>query len=1260
MQTFNQKKIVLAVGASLLAMAGTAQAAVSVAERAVKPVLVTAVTAGTGAAGAHKLYNGEGYTGTLTVRLNFTAGASALTYTGSNLLDTPLVTAGDDGFRVNGAVYQASFTSTGSAAATSATDDVSVYAGTGASAIPLGVTNLGFTTNVAGGTGATTAATAAITLDANTTAASGAFRMNAAGALEWISNVANVLTGTWLPVSIQVNQATGAKAIQAHDRFAPESDMATAHNYGAAVGLSGATLQLTHIGLGATIASAAAESIFSAVLPAPIVATKTPATNVGLVDGVTINTLTPLVGFAASTVAASASTTGGNACLTAITEATTTTTVVPTASTNFTALAGTNFYTIAGATTSASLYSVTLSAPTTAFSGTYTASCFNTGVTQLPVKLEFNAGAVAASFPTYSLVFNATTGSAATAAALGITAATVLADGAAPVVTKAEYTNAASPATTAGVTLTFSEPMAFLSASFAATAGAAPSSNSNLREIAENVKFGGDSLAALNLNAGGNLQGGTVAAPNTGVALNVENGSGLGKLTLNGVQQTDAVKALTVTTGIALMEQSDPDYSATVPKLDNVFTNFAAATTAVSGVNLGGGLKSNNNVVEAATQMGTSLTPSATVSAALFTAGTAVAVPVTATPTKIGTVVVTHGQTMNVPTAAALEGYIVVTVTGVNAANAPAQFQFIPTAAQLTAITSTSFTITLPTQLVYANVHAVSGVNVQYTAAGATKQVFMSAPAAPAVAAALAAGNIDARIPLSATALTAAFTTMDLKGTITDAAVGDAVVAYLAKWVETPSAKTRAVSVGNGKVSNNATDRVAMDLALEFGAGAQATLATLIKTERDKVAPAAAPIAGQVVAPKAAVPGVSGAVAQVAPKPILVYVQLARSNDAVQSGTATGNTNSVGKQQSLLASAILSTSSTDAAFATADPIYQVSVDPISGAISGRLTGQLAITETLTDTGLKERGLHYLDANGDVAANQAAGVWSIGVVGTGGAFQTMIGANTGGGGANFTNKLAGAFVVLHHKSSAAGNTLTELTSVDPGASNFLPFSADLTRAGTRVTIPAFTLANVRKVTLSNSTTSWQLVGLGNPSRAAAPAGNISPASLPRMFENTVSNKGFWTDHAANVYPAANSDVAMALSGNRIGVATEVSSDGNTMSIINNSVTVPPSANLVNNSWAIALLNPGTAADNLYVLQKTAAATTLGAGWSLVTVPGTPGAAVTSLGAGVEAIIRVGAQAASQFTWMKTADGATLPASLKAGEAVFVYSKTGGAL
>lgn len=1232
MQTFQQKKIVLAVGASILAMAGTAQA-VTVVERAAKPALITAVAGGAGSAGAHKLYNGSGYTGALTVQLSFTAGGSTLTsYTGG--INTPLITAGLDGFKVNGVAYTASYANAG-AAATVATDDISIYVGSGATTTPLSVTNLGFTVNQAGMTGATTAATAAITLDANTTTTSGAFRLNAAGALEWISNVANALTGTWLPVQLQINRATGGggnNAIVVVDRHSPVlySPLVPAYNDGIAIGLDGLTTGLTTVGATATIA-ASVQSIFSAVLPTPVIATKTPATNAGLVDGVAINTFTPLVGFTGTTVVAS---TVNGACST-VTNDTPVATAVVAENTSFTALAGTNFYTVPGATTSASLYTVTLSAPTTAFTGTYSATCFNTGVTTIPMKLEFAGGGSTATNPKYSVVFDTATGAQATAANLTAAYATLtgLVDGAPPVLTKAEYTNDASPATTTVVTLTFSEYMTMLSA-----AGLTGNS-SDLREVAENVKFGGDSLAALNLNAGGDL------------ALTIiTNASGKGSFDISGVQQTDAVKAVTVSSGIALKELNDTSYSATVPALDNV-SGFSLGPTGTL-MQLAGGLGSSTGVVEGATQISTIALPSATVTAAAFSGETAVAVPIPATPTKIGTVVVTHGQAMNVPTAASLEGYIIVTVTGVTSTNDPAQFQFIPTAAQLTAISSTGFTITLPTSLVYANVNAVTGVNVEYTAAGAAKQLFMTAPAAPAVAAAVAAGAVNARIPLSATALTSAFTTMDLKGTITDATVGDAVVVYLAKWIDTPSAKTRTVTVGNGKVSNSPTDRVAMDIALQFGAGAQATLATLIATERDKVAPAAAPTAGQVVAPKPAVPGVSGAVDRVAPKPVLVYVQLNRSNDAVTSGdgAAGGAT-----QQSLLAHAKLSTSSTDAGFNAFDPIYQVSVDPISGAISGRLTGQLAITESLADTALKQRGLHYLDSNGDVAANQAAGVFSIGVVGTGGAFQAMIGANTGGGGANFTNKLAGAFVVLHHKSSAAGNALTELTSVDSGASNYLPFSADLSRAGTRVTIDPFTLANIRKVTLTNLA-SWQLVGLGNPSRMAAAAGNIKPETFPRMFEDTVGNNGFWTDHTAGTFNA-NTDVAMALAGNRIGVATELS-DGNTLNVIN---AVGATANLVNNSWAMALSNAGPQAGSLYVLQKTAAATTLARGWSLVTVPGTPGGtAVTSLGAGVEAIIRVGAQAASQFTWMKTADGATLPASLKPGEAVFVYSKTGGAL
>jgi hypothetical protein len=74
--------------------------------------------------------------------------------------------------------------------------------------------------------------------------------------------------------------------------------------------------------------------------------------------------------------------------------------------------------------------------------------------------------------------------------------------------------------------------------------------------------------------------------------------------------------------------------------------------------------------------------------------------------------------------------------------------------------------------------------------------------------------------------------------------------------------------------------------------------------------------------------------------------------------------------------------------------------------------------------------------------------------------------------------------------------------------------------------------------------------------------------------------------------------------------------------------------------------------------------LDAGWSLVTVPGTVGAAVTSLGTVVDAVIKVGAQVGAtagagtgQFTWLAT-DGA-MP-SLTAGEAVIVHAKAAGSL
>lgn len=1264
MQTFKQKKIVLAVGASLLAMAGSTQAAVSVAERAVKPALITtALTGGTSADNAQKFYNGTGYQGKLTVQLSFTTGVSALTHA-AGAFDTPMITAGADGFIVNGAQYNTTFNHTGAAYTTAGTqDDVSIFVGSGSTAAALSVAGIGFTTNAFGATvaflggGAVgTTATASVLLDSANAAGTGAFRLNTAGVLEWIANGATA----WLPVTIQVNKAaTAANAMQAMDRASPPATadstaVAADLNWsnasisgqltGANIGLSGATLQLSSAGAYATIATGVAQGIYSAIMPTPIYATKTPAVNAGLIDGVNINMLTPLTSLAATGISATTASLTNGATVCAANSTTPVTVTTGTATTSFSG--------VANATTSASTYGVTFSASATALTGdaAYKTACFNTGVKtgKLPISLDFITQSIQPSNPTYTLVFNKDTGSAATAANLAFNGtATALTDAAQPVVTKAEYTNYGTAAAgLTAITLTFSEPMALLT-----DTATAYSQNSNLREIAENIKYGGDSLAALNLNAGGNLTGGTTAGTSTALTVGTVANSGQSTLMINGVLRTDAVKALTVSSGIALKEPSDPNYSATVPTLDDDW-----ASTGPNGVLLAGGLKSSSGAIEGATQMSTIALPSATATAAAFTAETARAVPMAAPNTnKIGTIIVTHGQTMNVPTAAALANYLIVTITGIDTAKNPVQFQFIPTAAQLTSITSTGFTINLPTSLVYANINATTGANVQYTAAGATAQVLMTAPAAPTVAAPVAAGNIDAVIPFSATPLATAFTTMDLKGSVTDAAVGDAVYAYLAKWTDAPGT-SRTVTIGNGKVSNNlAIDRVAMDIALGFGAGAQTTLASLVKAELDAVA-AAAP----------AVPGVAPAAAAVPAKQVPVYVQLARSNDAVQSGTATGNTNSTAKQQSLLAKAVLSTTPTDAGFTTADPIYAVNLDPVTGNISGRLTGNVKITvdnTAVTGTG-KERGFHYLNASGapattlNASAPATDAVFSAGVVGTGGAFEFMTGANVGGGGANF-NKLAGAFVILQHVSSTDG-TITELTSADSGAANFVPFIPDLSRPGTRTTLPTLTLANVRKVTLNNSA-SWQLVGLGNPARAAGAAGIITPASFPRMFESSVTSAGtatgslgFWTDHSdVTTYTDTNTDIAMAMAGNgRVGVATELSS-GATVSNITNATGA---STFVPGSAAIAFANSNPQAGSIYVTQGTApaAGVKLPIGWSLVTLPGTPGTAVTTLGAGVKALIRVGAQAGtSQATWLL---GETVPTGMVAGEAVFVYSST----
>ncbi len=270
----------------------------------------------------------------------------------------------------------------------------------------------------------------------------------------------------------------------------------------------------------------------------------------------------------------------------------------------------------------------------------------------------------------------------------------------------------------------------------------------------------------------------------------------------------------------------------------------------------------------------------------------------------------------------------------------------------------------------------------------------------------------------------------------------------------------------------------------------------------------------------------------------------------------------------------------------------------------------------------------------------------------------------------------------HRDATGKYTL--LTSADPAAANYVPFSPDIFNKVTGtggVAMRAETKLSVTdvKALAIPASANWALYGLGKPAMATKPAVTVTAdKAFPRKFVGLNTSSGlpvsFWTNDGAG---ASSDDIALALAGNKVGLATELMTD-------TGATTGPTLSNItdtsyVKNAVALGWMDENGATDGgagvvgkLYVAQATgvfAPATALTApkldtGWSLVTVPGTVGAAVTSLGTVVDAVIKVGAQVGAtagagtgQFTWLLS-DGA-MP-SLTAGEAVIVHAKAAGSL
>lgn len=1132
MQTFKKKQIALAVGASLMVMAGAAQATAPAAfgARALKPVLATPASQ----LNANALYAATGFTGTLPVVFNITAPA-----------DTAV--AGQFAVVSNIALtVNAANTAATTVGASVATDDIVVYAGTaGATQINLVVPAAGqtFTGNLA----TASAVTVAFSI---TTAGNEALRLNpTSGALEYTTDK-TAATIAWLPVSVGVQAVTGDEIVATDSSGAPNT----------------------------TNVTPSAQSAFNTVAPAGTAKTRSAAGS-SLVDGVVIDTVTPLT----AAIVVGSATTGLNftsnvaACspsLTDVNNAADIAAVAPTAPATglTTAIAGSlNTITFAGATTDWTTGDVTVDA------AAYVSNCFNPGIAPGSLPFTLAVTATAANLPTYALVYKADgTNQVLTALPATIT------DGAAPAFISATATSIGN------LILTYSEPLVGFGGA------------DELREVAENVLLGGDSIAALNLNADGAL-----ADVVAGTATNQ------GTLTISGLQTTDLAKQVSVLKGLSVAEQNDAGFSVTADILDPLGGVSTAAAEFLPAV--------------AATTI-----TAAPVTIAVGPDTTASAATTVADPTKVGSVILKFAAGKEVvlntgKTLADLALDLVVTVNGL-AGQTPVSFKVYPTAADLVlSADGSTLTIDLPTDLIYQNISAATTMDVAYAVTNVADVLIDKNVATEVVI--VAAGNENVVLPLSATATFDALSTMSISGTLTGASNGSRVHAHLAKWVNTPVTDVASVTITSGKISNP-LDKVATDLAINFAdtVTLEAAITTALNTAK---------------AAAAAVPGVSVATAAVKAAPFPVYVKLIRSNDV----TAANSTDYL-EASAILALTMAEFDDTANGEDTAvardddntsadiyDPTYQVMLDPNTGAISGKLTG--SITYKKTAGTVTARGLNNY---GSVAQ---------GLVDANGKFNLIAGTDP------TTAEIAAAlpadlFLILVHEDQQNTRSYTQLTSANPGASNYLAYVPDLRRAGTRVVLGVApgvagtatgTAVNIdlAKYWVDNLavSTSWALMPVGTVS-------GLKAVDVPRSFVGVDSSTGvphsYWTNDAGAT------DMALALAGNKVGLATELGT-GDTLSTIT-------SANFVSGAAALAFANSGAAANQTLTFAQAATITAkVPAGWSLVTVPAAGLNATT-----VSAVLRVG-YGVTTTTWY-AADGA-MPA-FAAGEVVFVYSKLGGAL
>lgn len=722
------------------------------------------------------------------------------------------------------------------------------------------------------------------------------------------------------------------------------------------------------------------------------------------------------------------------------------------------------------------------------------------------------------------------------------------------------------------LTLTFSEPVRAIANVWA--------NADDLREILENVKLNGVTLAAdYQIREAGVW----VDTPTGGRTLVINN---------LGEDRTDVEgKTISLTSGLSLVED------AATPTADTAGLRTATGTGAAALDNTFSGsfVATLNNTVA-------------------FNDSSARAFYAAGDLTKIDYIDVDFNKTLSVKAGKSLDKTLKVTFRTINPLTygddtTGRSFDWYPTGSEIT-VTGDTIRLTLPTDLLRANLDDGSFITqstVTYTA-GTDKALEAAINSTTKVDVASATENVI--MPLMASAANQGLYTMDVKATLTGAQAGSKTIGYLAKWVDKATADVVSMDIVSGKVTLPG-DKWASDvvLALDGGVGA-------LETEINKQLKEAKP---------AAVTG---------------WVVVSRSNDAVKGGSNAGTD---GYQDStenfLVATAKLYGTAAAAAAAASNgqaekTAFEVAIDPKTGKISGRLTGQLVLKNL--NTNANERGLVFIKPDGKLSNYAGDAAQSQALVDGTGKARFLIGADPKADLKGAGDIFKDAFVlVVHESQDADGNsTYALVTSAEPSMSNFLPFSANIVAGNDAVGSLNLTLANNVKRRLPG-TSSWQLIGAGNLDRKAGAAAAIN---MPRLLVGLSGNQpySFWTNDGEV------KDMALTMLGNKAGVAVEAKDK--------DTVTVADKANTKANAFAFAVADDQGDSGHLFFATKAAEAPALPVGWSLIAQPA---AAATSSLTDATMVLTGNADfnVGIGGSWV-TGDAAK---DLSAGQPIFIYQK-----